>query len=279
MTSHHHPETESAPSLDELAQLFDGELPPDEAGRVQARLRPQDHATLTDWTQQRDALRALGTQYLDPQLPEPMRMAAEQFQATRRRRSDWARWGGMVATVVLAFGSGRLMRDWQRIAPSASALQAAAPPAQMVFVRQAAMAHTVFAPEVRHPVEVDATQQAHLVQWLSKRLGKPLKVPDLQPVGYELVGGRLLPSNEGARAQFMFQDRNGQRITLYLGAATLATAQTGSDTAAGLPAFAFSQQQAVGSFYWVEDGWGYALSGELPRQKLLELAEVVYRQL
>ena len=44
------------------------------------------------------------------------------------------------------------------------------------------------------------------MQWLSRRLGKPLKVPVLAAQGYELMGGRLLPGDNGARAQFMFQN-------------------------------------------------------------------------
>ena len=40
------------------------------------------------------------------------------------------------------------------------------------FARQAVLAHVVYSPEVRHPVEVRAAQQEHLVQWLSKRLGR-----------------------------------------------------------------------------------------------------------
>src|SRR3954469_26045385 len=38
------------------------------------------------------------------------------------------------------------------------------------FPMRAARAHAVFVSEVRHPVEVDASQQEHLVAWLSKRL-------------------------------------------------------------------------------------------------------------
>ena len=33
-----------------------------------------------------------------------------------------------------------------------------------------------------------------------------------------------------------------------------------------------------GLFYWIEDGFGCALVGKLPREKLLTLAEAVYKQ-
>jgi anti-sigma factor RsiW len=140
------------------------------------------------------------------------------------------------------------------------------------FARQAVLAHAVYAPEVRHPVEVEAAQQDHLVQWLSKRLGRALKVPNLQAQGYELVGGRLLPGEQGARAQFMYQAAAGDRITLYVGAVQ-------GTAPAGETAFRFTQEGPAASFYWVDQGFGYALAGKLPRQRLLVLAESVYRQL
>jgi anti-sigma factor RsiW len=133
----------------------------------------------------------------------------------------------------------------------------------------------VYSPEVRHPVEVAASEQAHLVQWLSKRLGKPLAVPDLSVQGYQLMGGRLLPGDTGARAQFMYQDTSGIRLTLYLGA--LDTGPNG--TAGGETAFRFTDDGPVPRFYWVDQGFGYALAGPLPREALLALARVVHGQL
>ena len=35
----------------------------------------------------------------------------------------------------------------------------------------------------------------------------------------------------------------------------------------------------MASFYWVDQGFGYALTGKLSRPALLALAESVYRQL
>lgn len=132
----------------------------------------------------------------------------------------------------------------------------------------------MYAPEVRHPVEVEAAQQAHLVQWLSKRLQRPLQVPQLGAQGWQLVGGRLLPGEHGARAQFMFQDAAGERVTLYIGALERGAPQAMHETA-----FRFASEAGVQSFYWVDRGFGYALAGSLPRARLLELAEAAYRQL
>ena len=122
-------------------------------------------------------------------------------------------------------------------------------------------------------MEVGVQQEAHLLQWLSKRLGRPLKVPNLSALGYELVGGRLLPGEAGARAQFMFQNAGGERVTLYLGAVKSGDANT-KETA-----FRFLDDGAAPGFYWVDKGFGYALSGKLTRPALLGLANEVYQQL
>jgi anti-sigma factor RsiW len=138
------------------------------------------------------------------------------------------------------------------------------------FARQAAIAHAVYTPEVRHPVEVAAEEEQHLVNWLSKRLGSPLKVPHLSNLGYELVGGRLLPSDRGPVAQFMYQDKNGQRLTLYVRTDTATDHET---------AFRFAQEGKVGVFYWIDRQLSYAISGELPKQELLRVANGVYQKL
>jgi anti-sigma factor RsiW len=115
------------------------------------------------------------------------------------------------------------------------------------------------------------------VQWLSKRLGKPLKVPDLTAQGFELIGGRLLPGDTGARAQFMFQNAAGGRVTLYLG--TLEAPEKTGALSSKETAFRYEPQAGVPSFYWVDQGFGYALAGQLPRDALMKLAQAVYKQL
>ncbi|MFA9441790.1 anti-sigma factor [Uliginosibacterium sp. sgz301328] len=143
--------------------------------------------------------------------------------------------------------------------------------AQMASLpRDAAVAHAIYVPEVRHPVEVGADQEAHLVAWLSKRLGAKVNAPQLTPLGFNLVGGRLLPSETGPVAQFMYQDGHGQRLTLYV--------RTNADGVSET-SFRFVQEGKVGVFYWLDDKLGYALSGEVDRNTLLEVARQVYQQL
>lgn len=268
--------TFSAPlTEDEIHALVDGRLAPAALSALQIRLA-QDlvaQATVLKWQQQRTALRGLHQHVLIEPLPATLLAAAQQSAASQQEINQWWRWGGMAAGVLLAFGVGWFSHTaWQGASPSPLLAKARA---AQGFAQQAGFAHVVYSPELRHPVEVSAAEQEHLVQWLSKRVGRPLKVPNLGPQGYELMGGRLLPGDAGARAQFMFQNAAGTRITLYLGA--IDKAAGGAD--AHETSFRFAADGPVPSFYWIDQGFGYALTGPLPRAALMQLVQAVYRQL
>jgi anti-sigma factor RsiW len=261
---------------DMLHAFVDGQLDAQDAERVTQWLaeRPADMARVVAWQAQRAQLRALHADVLDEPVPGALR------NMLRPRAPRWPY--ALAASVVLAagFGLGWWARPaWQGDLPFA---RAGTPP----FVRDAAVAHAVYTPEKRHPVEVTAEQQEHLVQWLSKRLNAPLRAPVLTERGFNLVGGRLLPATGDAatarngpsanalaspRAQFMYENANGERITLYV--------SVFSAGAMAPTAFRFAEQGRTQTFYWIDGRQGYALSGELPKPVLAELAEAVYRQL
>jgi anti-sigma factor RsiW len=235
---------------------------------------PQTAEAIAAWVEQRSQLQALHQAVLSEPIPPSLRQAAERLSRQQQdREANW-RLVGKAASVFLAFGLGWIANS-QLTGIQASSPQLARGIAQREFVRQAGFAHSVYMPEKRHPVEVTASDQDHLVQWLSKRVGRPLKVPQLSSMGYELVGGRLLPGDVGARAQFMFQDAQGQRITMYLGAIDQKAGPVNNDETG----FRYESGGGVPSFYWVDKGFGYALTGQIDREGLMALATLVYQQL
>ena len=257
---------------DELHALLDGRLTAEEHAALLARLaqQPAAQARWRAWQRQHAALRGLHTELLRQDLPAALEAAARSVEQTHGRVQQARRWSAVAASLLLAFGLGWFGRAlWM---PSSSAVLARQAPARD-FVRQAAVAHAVYSPEQRHPVEVGAGQEEHLVQWLSKRLGHPLKLPQLHAWGYDLVGGRLLPGDDGARAQFMYQNAAGERVTLYLGQRPAALAGDAQVE------FRYSTDGPVPSFYWMDGEQAYALSGPLSREPLLRLAQAVYQQL
>jgi anti-sigma factor RsiW len=217
------------------------------------------------------ALHALHQDVLQEALPPTLQQAADRLDTMQQEARQGRQRLGMAAAVVLAFGVGWLAHG-QLLGRTDTAL--AGRGLEREFVRQASFAYAVYQPEKRHPVEVAAAEQEHLVQWLSKRLGRPLKIPNLEAQGFGLVGGRLLPGDSGARAQFMFQNTGGQRITLYLGALEKTRPPETQATQ-----FRFEPEGPVPSFYWAEQGFGYALSGQVDKPTLMALADSVYGQL
>jgi anti-sigma factor RsiW len=241
-------------SEDDLHAYVDDRLDPERRRAVEAELAqsPEDAARAAAYREQTAALHAL----YDPVLGEPVPERLRNVRASGRGMRYAIAAGWFVAGAALGWLAHELGGDRSPSRPS--------------FARQAAVAHAVYSPEVRHPVEVGAAEQEHLVNWLSKRLGAKLRAPLLTREGYELVGGRLLPGDSGAVAQFMYQDAKGKRLTLYVSR----LAAENRDTA-----FRYSQEDKVAVFYWIDGRLGYALSGELPKPELLEIATSVYRQL
>lgn len=238
----------------DLQAYVDGQLLPARAAEVTRHLarHEEDAQRVAAYRRQNEALQAAYDALLTAAVPA-------------RLRPGGGRWRGRRYAAVAALMAVSGMAGWQLHAyVGAERTQTG------YLARVAAVAHAVYSPEVRHPVEVGADQEEHLVRWLSKRLGTGLKIPHLAEQGYTLVGGRLLPGERGPAAQFMYQDSRGQRLTLYVRVSKEAREQT---------AFRFAQENNVGVFYWLDGRLGYALSGETDRAELLRVADAVYRQL
>lgn len=220
---------------------------------------PQDDAELKALSQ---GLHQLFDPVLDEPVPE--RIVAQ----IRARRGRWRAAAIAAGWIVLGLGTGTIA-GWQLHAArtSAPASQAELPG----FVKRAAVAHAVYSPEVRHPVEVAADQEQHLVTWLSKRLGVKVQAPKLDGAGLALVGGRLLPGENGPVAQFMYQTQNGRRLTMYVRAEASKNRET---------AFRYARDNSINVFYWIDRDCGYALaSADLGKEELLRVATLVYKQL
>ncbi|WP_309373524.1 anti-sigma factor [Rhodoferax sp.] len=224
------------------------------------------------------ALRGMYREVLAEPVPPALQDVAHRLDKLRRQKKQSWRGGAIAAGILLAFGTGWFSNGQLSLHRQSPGLMTQGDVAHE-FVRQAGFAYAVYLPEKRHPVEVAASEQEHLVQWLSKRLGKPLKIPLLEAQGFALMGGRLLPGESGARAQFMFQNQQGQRVTLYLGALAKATTDKASAAQMADTQFRFESDGTVPSFYWVDQGFGYALSGQVDKATLMALSTLVYHQI
>ena len=248
----------------DLQAYLDGELVPERLAEVEAYLasHPDDVERLARYRAQGDLIRRLYAPLLRRPLPDDLLTPLLAAGAGRARRGFGHRIAALAAALamLLAVGAaGWFARDY--LEPGV--------PATARFVADALDAHRVYSVEVRHPVEVPATEADHLVTWLSRRLGLPVAAPDLSAHGFELVGGRLLPADVGPAAQLMYQDAGGRRVTLYV-----RPSPEPRETA-----FRFESEGPLSALHWRDGGAAWALLGELPRAELMPLAHTVYQAL
>jgi len=246
----------------DLQAYADGALPEERREAVAAWLaaHPDDAERIEGYRRIAEELRTTYEPVLAEPVPDRLRRALQ--PARMRQAALVASWIALGAALG-AIGGWHLHATQPVVAIALDGATALA--------RRAAVAHATYSPEVRHPVEVGADQEAHLVAWLSKRLGTQLRAPKLESVGYHLVGGRLLPGDNGPVAHFMYQNNGGTRITLYVRSDMGANRST---------AFRYARDGNVGVFYWVDSKLGYAISSaDISKEDLLNVANAAYQQL
>ena len=239
---------------EELIAYFEDALPPDSRADIEERLRhdPQAQATLAEWAAQNEQLQALFPDMSDD--PIPAHLTATLRPPPRRRPM-------LVAAMVALFAVG-LVGGWTGrtlVGPG---------PGHVQLAQAAISAHDTFVVEVTHPIEVPASDRAHMDSWMSKRIGRPMSPPDLAAAGFTLLGGRILPGAESAAGLYMYENADGQRITLYI------TQQDSQNSA-----FRFAAGGSTQSLHWNDNGLGFALTGALPRDALKTMAKQAYDQL
>jgi anti-sigma factor RsiW len=246
---------------DDLHALVDEALDAARQAEVEAYLaqQPAVAARVEAYRRQRTALRdALAPVAAEP-VPAELNLA-RLIEARRQPRQ--ARWH-VAAAVTLALGLGGGSGWWLhgRLSPAPIGIAALA--------QQAADSYAVFAPDRARPVELRAGDSTALVAWASERLGRPVRVPDLSGAGYRLMGGRLVPTAQGAALLLMFDDDQGSRLVLL----TRPMAQE-RDTI-----MAHRDAGTVHAYTWAMAGNGYSLVGSLPPDVLHPLADEVRQQM
>jgi anti-sigma factor RsiW len=246
---------------DDLHAYVDGALDPQRRAAVEAWLagNPQAAADVAKWQAQNEAIRdAFGREPASAGSADRALIAAA--SARRPKRFAWAMAAGFALFFLAGGGTGALM--------TATFTDRGGAQVALMLPEASKTNYLVYASEVRHPVEVGADQEQHLVNWLGARIGRKLSAPDLTAKGFLLVGGRLVPFAEKPGAMLMYEDAGGDRVTVLIGTNP---AHEGTD-------FRFEESEGVSTFYWTDGSFGYALSGAVDRETLLGLAHLCYAQ-
>jgi anti-sigma factor RsiW len=256
--------SDGGPVRDEDLHAFvDGHLDAVRRGVVETYLKTDAEAAarVADWTDQNRRLSALFDPVLDEPVPERITAAIE--RGSRRVTPAWSAGGWAMRAAasfailaigaLLGFGAGRYAGG-----QAESSLQAMLPV-------EAQTAFAVYVAEKRHAVEVAAADVDHMTQWLSNKMKTKVRPPDLVPLGWNLLGGRLLPSREGPACLFIYDDKGGRRVMVYL----VSNANNEGTT------IQFREHNNIRSLYWLEGPLGYAITGNVERAELTPIATVV----
>jgi anti-sigma factor RsiW len=240
---------------DELHAYVDNELPTERRGDVEAWLaaHPDDAERVRSWREMAEALHARYDSVADEAVPR--RLEIERLVRQPRRFI----YSAIAATLVAFIAGGGV--GW--IAHGA----AASPSVFQILTLDALDAHRLYVVEVRHPVEVPGSERAHLQAWLTKRCGWDVRAPELDATGLKLVGGRLLPGPGGPASFLMYETASGERFTIY-------TARV----AAGTTQMRYARQDGDAALSWAERGVAYVVSGGSDRERLTQVARMVYDQ-
>jgi anti-sigma factor RsiW len=248
---------------DRLMAYVDGALSAEEKARVDTYLAENSDAAAEVLLLQRqnDAIRTLyGPAGAEP-VPQRLSVAALARKGASTRRRLATNLAAAIVLLAVGLGGGWVLRG-----------QFATPGIADRLIAEAVSAHTVYALEKRHAVEVGGDDSAHLTSWLSNRLQTNLAMPDLTASGLNFLGGRLLPAPTvpgGRAAQLMYEDASGNRLTLYV------TPSPGP----GTPRYELANLGLDTALFWADATISCTITAPYPAEKLQAIARTVFSQL
>ena len=240
----------------------------DDALDAEGRRKVQDyldhHAEAAAWVAglvaQRQALRAAFAGIADEPMPSRLnlRRLVEEHRAANDRTGQWR----IAAAVVVALGLGGAGGWLARGGAGENAAGIAS------LAREANASYATYAFDATRPIEIDGAHKAQLVSWVSARLQRPVAVPDLQPAGYRLVGGRLVATEHGPAALFLYDDAQGTRLAVMMRPMTIERDTPTMQRNDG----------PYGGWSWADKGLGYSIVGNGRGADLHPLADEVRSQ-
>lgn len=249
-------------SEDDLHAYVDGYLAPARRAIVERYLQrnPATAERVAAYATQRDWLRAAFSGRAAE--PIPMELNLDLLVEEHLKVRHPATWR-IAAAIVLALGAGGA-GGW---------LASSFRPAELTGIdaleHEAAASHIVYAEDRRHPIELGAGQREDLSQWLSHRLNHRVSPPDLAAVGYRFIGGRLVATEHGAAALFLYDNERGDRLSIFV------RPMEAEETT---PILELDVGDLVGCA-WIDKGLGYTLIGKDPYKELVRMSELVRKQI
>jgi len=253
----------------ELNALVDGELDAARQAEIEDWLadNPEDARRVARYRAQNAGLHALYDDILHEDIP-PETLAA--FGARRSGIPPWAAIAAAVVLFIVGAAGGWGLRGMDTDTDAGNQVVASAPIDTQELIVRAAMAHLVSSEDDMH--KPASGRLGDMDEYITDRMGKPVRVPRLDSFGYRLLGSRVLPDTAGPAAQFVFADDTGKKVSLYVR----------GEQANGVD-ITYALADDLSMFYWNDSDRSYAMvadvEDEAGREALLTAAKAVYGQL
>ncbi|WP_200837703.1 anti-sigma factor family protein [Starkeya nomas] len=194
--------------------------------------------------------------------PVPAELDLFRMMEERRRPRQVPLWAiATAALFLLAIGGGS---GW-----SLRGVMAVPSEGVQALAREAAASYAVYAPDRVRPVEIRAEDSKTLAAWTTKRIRRSVGIPDLSMAGYRFMGGRVVPTEHGPAALFMYDNDKGSRLVI------LAHPMVADKSTPMVP----HKMDGLNGYSWADGGLGFSLVGAAPADVLHLLADDARRQL
>lgn len=261
MSAHSNPCVQVAE--DELHAYVDGLLPPDDRGRVESYLSafPHERERIEAYRRQNVHLHRLFDWYMRrPDQGDFDSLAgryARRVQQSRRLGTGFR--AAALAGIVLVSGSfGWMGHSWF----------GAAERARGQFIQQAVEAHFLSRSGSGSTDRFAAVGYGarDILAWMASSYeAMPRQAPDFRDAGFDLVGGRVIPTGYGPAVQFLYVDESGRRVTLFMG-----RSRSGSGNVQTLVG-----DEKLVMIHRQKAGLGYSLIGNEERATMFAMARIV----
>ena len=184
--------------------------------------------------------------------PPPARQTNQETPATFRIYSIARNLAAAATLLVVGFSSAQFIDN--PFVPKSNNLAS-------TWIYRAVGAHKVYTEDAKRPVELPAEQPDALRNWISNRIGAPVRDVRLDGFGYRYSGGRLVTDGLKPAGQLQFAGGPGRKITIFV------RRHSGNVTATRKV-----EIDGITAVLWSVDQLDYAVIGQVPEKELFSIA-------
>lgn len=193
------------PEEQDLHAYVDGQLDDEQRKWVEHYLQkhPEAASQVAKWQADAQKLRVSLNEFVPHTAPR-----TTDLQQVRQRMRKTRQWQlSMAFSLLFCVGIGGIA-GWQ--------LHASQVQSQILPMEDAVQADRLISDGNVKALDVVASDQGQMNGWMSRYFINGALPPNLQNYGFNIIGGRLMVTEQGPAALVVYQDARGMRVTYYI---------------------------------------------------------------